>query len=745
MNRAVLKARTGVSMGLPGLISKPSTLCASVFVIGACISGNAIAQTWTGNGANNNFSTAANWSPVAMPANDGTANLTFNGTNRLTPNVDAPWSIRSLTFGASAGAYSIGGQTLTIGSGGITARQQLNAAVVAAPVKLATSQTWTDSSTLGGGLGAFGTVDLNGFNLNLTTSGTGIGGRVGALIGTGNVTVTAGQYSLWDNNTFAGSFNLNGGILDVLNPSNLSAVTTPLNFNGGRLFVDSGATAAFPQNGFIASGGATLSNFASQGVTITFSGNFAGPGPMHIITNSGSITLSGTNTYSGGTTIDSLSSLFCTTSSLPGNVTLLDDAHGFGSLNFQQDFDGAFAGSVGGSGYVDKYGAGNLSFSSSIAAASSKVINLVVVAGRFTMTGSNNALSNVALTVQDGTYDLNGTNQTILKLTGTGQGGVALGSGTLTFGDNVSMNYGAKISGAGGVTKVGTGTQDFYTGVYTYTGATRVNAGTFLMETSLAANGSNKVFVNAAVDFSSASMNRRVAGSLAGYGSTASGNAAGLLGTSADIRAGQYSSTNVHTGFVNMQWRVRTAVETGVGHGGLISDAMNIAGIPISSSTGDHLQSSAYVLEMSYSPAKLGVSEAGSATAGLIYLAWLNAGAGLPLGWQNATNGDFGTGTAGNVFTNIQGSWDSFAVAHQITDANLGNFLGTYGVDVTNHRAWAVINYDASYFNTSQFAVIPEPSSLCLAVIGLLACGIAERRARKRGVLQGCIRRESQA
>jgi autotransporter-associated beta strand protein len=452
---------------------------------------------------------------------------------------------------------------------------------------------------------------------------------------------------------------------------------------------------------------------------------------LHIV-ESGTTVLSGANTYSGGTTVAQDSILQVTTSSLPASVTLQGDGPSPATLGFLQGFDGAYGNSVtGNGGYVAKYGAGTVSFSGTISAAAPHFVSLAMQEGGFKLTGANNVFSNVVLVVQGGVFDLNNTNQTVIALSGSG-GAVALGTGTLTFGDSMSRNIGITISGTGGITKVGTGLVDFYTGSYTYTGATRVNAGTFLMETSIAANGSDKVYVNAAADFSSASINRRVAGALAGYGSTASGNAAGLLGTSADIRAGQYTSNNIHTGFVNMQWRERTATETGVGHGGLISDVMNLEGIQTSSSSGDHLQSSPYALEMSYSTARLGVSEAGSATNGLIYLAWLNTGAGLPLGWQNATNGDFGSGTVGNVFTNVQSSWDSFAAAHQVTDTNLGNFLGSYGVDIANHRAWAVINYDASYFNTSQFAVIPEPSSLCLGLIGLTACGIAARRARKR-------------
>jgi len=61
---------------------------------------------------------------------------------------------------------------------------------------------------------------------------------------------------------------------------------------------------------------------------------------------------------------------------------------------------------------------------------------------------------------------------------GTTGGSITLGAGTLTTGaDNTTTSYGGGISGTGGVTKVGTGTQTF-SGVNSYTGATTINSGT---------------------------------------------------------------------------------------------------------------------------------------------------------------------------------------------------------------------------------------------------------------------------
>src|SRR5262249_56263256 len=75
-----------------------------------------------------------------------------------------------------------------------------------------------------------------------------------------------------------------------------------------------------------------------------------------------------------------------------------------------------------------------------------------------------------------GTLNLNGFAETIGSLFGNG-GHVVLGGGALTTGaNNSSTAFGGDITGAGSLTKVGTGTLTL-TGARTYTRATVVRAG----------------------------------------------------------------------------------------------------------------------------------------------------------------------------------------------------------------------------------------------------------------------------
>ncbi len=118
---------------------------------------------------------------------------------------------------------------------------------------------------------------------------------------------------------------------------------------------------------------------------------------------------------------------------------------------------------------------------------------------------------------------------------------------------------------------------------------------------------------------------------------------------------------------------------------------------------------------MDYNSALLS-NEGLEAAKGDIYLGWLNpngGGAGIPL-WQNAIAGNFppSTPSPANFFLS---SWAS---------AGSPLVLGDWGVDTSAHTAWAVLNHN------SQFAVVPEPSTLLLAALGLFGIGVARGRRR---------------
>jgi hypothetical protein len=83
--------------------------------------------------------------------------------------------------------------------------------------------------------------------------------------------------------------------------------------------------------------------------------------------------------------------------------------------------------------------------------------------------------------------------------------------------------------------------------------------------------------------------------------------------------------------------------------------------------------------------------------------------------WVDATLGN-SQNDPGRLI-NYQGSWAA---------AGSPMSLGSWGVDTTNNVTWAVLDHN------SQFAVAPEPSSLCLMGVGVAGTGVWFRQRRSR-------------
>lgn len=101
----------------------------------------ALGQIWTGLGPDNNWSTADNWNPVAVPLNDGTATLIFGATERTSPNLDAAWNVNTITFNNQASPFALTGATLTL-QGGIT-NADTDLMTLQNNINLGAAQTWT--------------------------------------------------------------------------------------------------------------------------------------------------------------------------------------------------------------------------------------------------------------------------------------------------------------------------------------------------------------------------------------------------------------------------------------------------------------------------------------------------------------------------------------------------------------------------------------------------------------------------
>ena len=102
------------------------------------------------------------------------------GLIRTMPNVDVAWSILSLTFDNTAGPFTLGGSTLTIGSGGVvnndTGLQTINNAIT-----LGFAQNWNAAS---GDFLFNGNVNNNGYPLYVNgANDTTITGAISGIAG----------------------------------------------------------------------------------------------------------------------------------------------------------------------------------------------------------------------------------------------------------------------------------------------------------------------------------------------------------------------------------------------------------------------------------------------------------------------------------------------------------------------------------------------------------------------------------
>jgi len=126
------------------------------------------------------------------------------------------------------------------------------------------------------------------------------------------------------------------------------------------------------------------------------------------------------------------------------------------------------------------------------------------------------------------------------------------------------------------------------------------------------------------------------------------------------------------------------------------------------------IQTPTYALQMNYDPA-MGL------IAGSPMLATNIGTAALP-NWNGATEPDFGVGA--NVQTNVHSDFASFFATQQGLGRTLDNLLGSWGDDAAGKTVWAVVNHN------SEFAVVPEPSTLALAGLSIGLIGLYARRRK---------------
>ena len=516
--------------------------------------------------------TAINGGQLAV----GNVNAVQNSTvSNTTANNGIAFTVTSANFGGLAGTGNFAltngaiGVALSVGannanttySGGLSGNGSL-AKTGTGTLILSGADSYTGGTVIQSGTlklnsaGAFpgsaltvngGIFDQNGNAITVTTL-TGTGGTItnagltvnsggsfaGIIAGTGALTNNGGVLILSGNDTYTGGTVIQSGTLK-LNSAGA--------FPGNALTVNGGI---FDQNGnaitvtTLTGTGGTITN---AGLMVNNGGNFAGviAGTGALTNNGGVLILSGTNTYTGGTVIQSGTLQLNVARALPANTAVT--VAGSGTLSVQQAWQnggtitlagGVLAGStvtnaalITGNGLISAALANN-----GLLRATNGTLT---VTGNFSGTGTNFVGSTGTLTlnsantftgltaidggqlvvgnvnaVQFGTisnttatsgiaFAVNRANFGGLAGTGdfelaNGAAGVALSVGA----NNIDSTYSGVLSGNGSLTKTGTGTL-MLSGINDYSGGTVVNVGTLAVQEN-SAFGSGTITNTATVE-----------------------------------------------------------------------------------------------------------------------------------------------------------------------------------------------------------------------------------------------------
>ena len=311
-------------------------------------------------------------------------------------------------------------------------------------------------------VGAYAGNTIDAYGNDATFSGT--------LSGTGGLTFTDSTadghtITLTGTNTYNGATAIDSGVTLALTGTG-SIANSAVGVDG--TFDISGTTAgasivSLSGSGSVLLGGQTLTLSAATG---TFGGGIGGTGGLTVA--GGSETLTGINTYSGATAIDSGATLYLTgTGSIADSV----DPTVNGTFDISGTTGGTSVTSLSGSGTV-VLGSQTLTLTNAFETFSGVIGGtggLTVAGGSETLTGANTFTG--VTTISAGTLQVGAAGTT-----GSIAGASIVDNGALVFNRTNSLTYAGVISGTGTLTQAGIGTL-ILNGVNTYTGLTTVAAG----------------------------------------------------------------------------------------------------------------------------------------------------------------------------------------------------------------------------------------------------------------------------
>jgi fibronectin-binding autotransporter adhesin len=558
----------------PTLASRAAALLLLSASFAALASGTALASSdiWYGN-SSVNWSDTGNWVGGAIPTTgqDVTILPGSNGaTNNFAPNnLDQSFTLNSLTLGATTNTstqtsgYNIitsNSSTLTIQTGGFITDSSGNTGTDQINVGVNMAGTGSISANNNSNLSFVQSVGLNGALSLSTTAGSSL--SFNGFTGNGAITVNGGSVTFAGTNADTSGVNIAAGTLSVGSSAALGSGQvsfTNTTANGATLQFTGNDT--FNQTIALGNSGGTFDTHGNQD---TLGGTIGGNGSLTLndSVGTGTLTLTGTNTYGGGTNIQA------------GTLSVASSGNlGSGGINFTNTtVNGATLQLTGGTTYTEAISVGNVggtidtfgvanTLSGVISGNGSLTVNDSVGGGVLTLTNTNTykggtnieaGTLSVASSGNLGSGGINFTNTTAnnatLQITSTGtfNEAVSVGnSGGTIDTDGSTATFTGGITGNGSLTvdNSGTGGALVLVGSNGYQGGTTINSGATLQVGSNSLQGSisssgNISLSNGTLDF------HNLASSPFDYGGVISGSG----NVSIDQNAVVYTNTNTYVG-----------------------------------------------------------------------------------------------------------------------------------------------------------------------------------------------------
>jgi len=297
---AVILSGRNASSRQRGVLTVPRRLLLSLVAVLALGSPAvplfAATRTWTGT-TSGTWSDPSNWGGTAPSAGDDLVFSSSNNAASLNNDFPANTAFHSLTFNAANASFTLAGNAIDIGAGGITVTGGASA-FMSVPLTLTASQTWTNDAT--GSFSVNAAVDLGSNTLSLT----GFGGDIffdGTISGTGGINMTGlslfVDFASTSNVNYTGATMVSSGAVAELDRG--GSIPTQFTIgSGGTLTAGLGISPLLSNTLAINSGGAYKVTIAGGGV-----GQYTEVGAQAGVTLAGNLVLAQSNVIPAGSVL----------------------------------------------------------------------------------------------------------------------------------------------------------------------------------------------------------------------------------------------------------------------------------------------------------------------------------------------------------------------------------------------------------------------------------------------------------